>query len=61
MQIFEKLLKDWYGAYIVFSDGTRGSSNIICFQDMANFIINKKFKENKNDVEGEYQVLSNIK
>ena len=49
----KKLLKDRYGAYIVFSDGTRGSSNIICFQDMANFIINKKFKEKKNDVEGE--------
>ena len=31
----------------------RGSSTLICFQDMANSIINKRFKEKKNDIEDE--------
>ena len=29
----------------------RGSSTLICFKDMANFIINKRFKGKKNDIE----------
>ena len=52
IRYIKKILKDKYGANIYFSDH-RGSSTLICFQDMANFIINKRFKEKKNDIEDE--------
>lgn len=41
----KKLLKEKYGAYLFFSEATRESNNVICFQDMANYIINNKLKD----------------
>ena len=49
----KKLLKDKYGPHIFFFNNNKGVDNVICFTDMANFIINKKFKENESDVENE--------
>ena len=45
----KKLLKDHYGAHISFSDEP-GRDTLIYFVDMANFIINKKFRERKEDI-----------
>jgi len=49
----QKLLKDNYQAHIFFSDHLKGKETLLCFQDMANFIINKKFKEREIDIENE--------
>lgn len=46
----KKLLKDKYGDHILFS-GKSGLETLIYFHDMANFIINKKFGENKDTIE----------
>jgi len=49
----KKLLKEKYGAFVFFSEGTRESNNVICFQDMANYIVNKKLKDKKDIIEDE--------
>ena len=46
------LLKDKYGGHIFFLNKV-GSDTLIYFYDMANFIINQKFKERKESVEDE--------
>lgn len=49
----KKLLKDKYKSHIFFSCAVKGVDTLICFIDMANYIINKKFKEKENDIENE--------
>ena len=48
----KKLLKDKYSHHIFFSERP-GQDTLIYFHDMANFIINDKFKEKKQEVDDE--------
>ena len=48
----KKLLKDSYGCHISFSEES-GKETLIYFLDMANFIINTKFKEKAQDIKEE--------
>ena len=48
----KKLLKDKYSHHIFFSERP-GKDTLIYFHDMANFIINDKFKEKKQEVDDE--------
>ena len=48
----KKLLKDSYGSQISFSEEL-GKETLIYFIDMANFIINKYFKEKTQDINTE--------
>ena len=52
LRYLKKLLKDFYGSHISFSEEL-GKETLIYFIDMANFIINKNFRENKQDINTE--------
>lgn len=52
----KKLLKDRYGSHISFSE-ENGKETIIYFLDMANFIINTKFKERFQDIKEESEMI----
>ena len=52
MKIFEETIEDSYGSQISFSEEL-GKETLIYFIDMANFTINKYFKEKTQDINTE--------
>lgn len=57
MFMLKKLLKDHYNSNIFFTEEP-GKESIICFKNMADFIINQKYKEKKEDIEEAKRILS---
>lgn len=52
----KKLLKNRYGSHVFFSE-ENGKEGIIYFVDMANFIINMKFKEQIQDIKESLRII----
>ena len=53
----KNILKEKYGAYVFFTDTMRESKNVICFQDMASYIISKRLNDEKGDTEDETESI----
>lgn len=53
----KNLLKEKYGSYVFFSDASRETKNVICFQDMASYIINKRLNDKKGDTKDETESI----